>query len=78
VAMEINAHPSRLDLDDAYARRANELGVPISINTDAHSEEDYDMLHYGVAIGRRAWLEPGNVVNTWTAKKLTDWLKKRK
>lgn len=78
VAMEINAHPSRLDLDDAYARRANELGVPISINTDAHSEEDYDMLHYGVAIGRRAWLEPKNVVNTWTAKKLTDWLKKRK
>jgi DNA polymerase (family 10) len=78
VAMEINAHPSRLDLDDAYARRANELGVPISINTDAHSEEDYDMLHYGVAIGRRAWLEPGDVVNTWTAKKLTDWLKKRK
>ncbi|HMZ06325.1 MAG TPA: DNA polymerase/3'-5' exonuclease PolX, partial [Anaerolineales bacterium] len=77
VAMEINAHPSRLDLDDAYARRAKDLGIPITINTDAHSEEDYDMLHYGVAIGRRAWLEPKDVINTWTAKKLTDWLKKR-
>lgn len=77
VAMEINAHPSRLDLDDAYARRAKDLGIPVTINTDAHSEADYDMLHYGVAIGRRAWLEPKDVINTWTPKKLTDWLKKR-
>ncbi len=77
VAMEINAHPSRLDLDDAYARRAKDLGIPISINTDAHSEADYDMLHYGVAIGRRAWLEPKDVINTWTTKKLLDWLAKR-
>lgn len=77
VAMEINAHPSRLDLDDAYARRAKDLGIPISINTDAHSEADYDMLHYGVAIGRRAWLEPKDVINAWTTKKLLDWLAKR-
>jgi DNA polymerase (family 10) len=77
VAMEINAHPSRLDLDDPFARRARELGVLISINTDAHSEGDLDLLHYGVAIGRRAWLEPKDVVNTWTQKKLLEWLKKR-
>jgi DNA polymerase (family X) len=77
VAVEINAHPSRLDLDDPFARRARELGVLISINTDAHSEDHYDMLHYGVAIGRRAWLEPKHVINTWTQKKLLDWLKKR-
>ncbi len=77
VAMEINAHPSRLDLDDVFAKRAKELGVLISINTDAHSEEDLDMLHYGVAIARRAWLEPKDVINTWTTKKLLDWLKKR-
>ncbi len=77
VAMEISAQPSRLDLDDMYARRAKELGVLLSINTDAHSENDLDFLHYGVAIARRAWLEPKDVINTWTAKKLTDWLKKR-
>ncbi|HNN12457.1 MAG TPA: DNA polymerase/3'-5' exonuclease PolX [Anaerolineales bacterium] len=77
VAMEINAHPSRLDLDDVFARRARELGVLLSINTDAHSEEDLDMLHYGVAIARRAWLEPKDVINTWSEKKLLDWLKKR-
>jgi DNA polymerase (family 10) len=77
VALEINAHPARLDLDDLHARRAKELGIPIAINCDAHSEEDLDMLPYGVATARRAWLEPKDVINTWTPKKLLDWLKKR-
>ena len=77
VAMEINASPYRLDLDDMYARRAKELGIPISINTDSHSEEDFDMLFYGVATARRAGLTKDDVINTWSTKKLLDWLKKR-
>jgi len=77
VALEINAHPARLDLDDVYARRANELGIPISINTDAHSEADLDMLHFGVATARRAWLTAEDVINTWPTERLLDWLKKR-
>ncbi len=77
VALEINAHPARLDLDDVYARRAKEMGIPISINTDSHSEADFDLLFYGVAIARRAWLEKGDVINCWPAKKLLAWLKKR-
>jgi len=77
VALEINAHPSRLDLDDMYARRAKQMGIPISINTDAHSEEDLDVLFYGVAVGRRAGLTKDEVINCWSTKKLLDWLKKR-
>jgi len=77
VAMEINAHPARLDLDDIHARRAKELGIPLSLNTDAHSEGDLDLLFYGVATARRAWLEPKDVINTWPTKKLLDWVKKR-
>jgi DNA polymerase (family 10) len=77
VALEINAHPARLDLDDTYARRAMDMGIPISINTDAHSEADLDMLFYGVAIARRAWLTKEDVINCWSTKKLLDWLKKR-
>jgi DNA polymerase (family 10) len=77
VALEINAHPARLDLDDVYARRAKELGIPISINTDAHSEADLDMLHFGVATARRAWLTAEDVINTWRTEKLLDWLKDR-
>ncbi len=77
VSLEINAHPARLDLDDVFARRAKELGIPISINTDAHSEADLDMLFYGIAIARRAWLTKDDVINCWSTKKLLDWLKKR-
>ncbi|MBI3173274.1 MAG: DNA polymerase/3'-5' exonuclease PolX [Chloroflexi bacterium] len=77
VALEINAHPSRLDLDDVYARRAKEMGIPISINTDSHSEEDFDNLFYGVAIARRAWLTKADVINCWSPDKLLKWLKKR-
>jgi DNA polymerase (family 10) len=77
VALEINAHPARLDLDDVYARRARELGIPISINTDAHSEADLDMLFYGVAIARRAWLEPKDVINCWPTERLLNWLSRR-
>ena len=77
VAMEMSASPYRLDLDDTHARRAKELGVLLSINTDAHSEEEYDLLHYGVAIARRAGLTKSNVINTWSTDKLVKWLKKR-
>ncbi len=77
VALEINAHPSRLDLDDVYARRAKELGIPISINTDAHSEADLDVLFYGVATARRAWLTKEDVINCWSTKKLLNWLERR-
>ncbi len=77
VALEINAHPSRLDLDDMYARRAKELGIPITINTDSHSEEDFDNLFYGVATARRAWLTKDDVINCWSANKLLKWLEKR-
>jgi DNA polymerase (family 10) len=77
VALEINAHPSRLDLDDVAARRAHELGIPIAINTDSHAEADLDNLHYGVALARRAWLESKDVINAWPVDKLLGWLKNR-
>jgi len=77
VALEINSHPNRLDLDDPHARRAKELGIPIAINTDAHSEEDLDRLFYGVSIARRAWLGKEDVINAWPVEKLLAWLKKR-
>lgn len=77
VAMEINAHPKRLDLDDIHARRAIELGIPISINTDAHHPDQLDLIQYGIWTGRRGWVEPKNVLNTWDIKKLLDWLTAR-
>ena len=62
--VEINANPSRLDLNDVYARRAVDLGCKIAINTDAHSPDNMDLIPYGVAVARRAWLTPADVINT--------------
>jgi DNA polymerase (family 10) len=64
VAMEISASPYRLDLCDTQARLARSLGVKLVINTDAHHTESLDLLPYGIGVARRAWLEPGDVLNT--------------
>jgi DNA polymerase (family 10) len=76
-ALEINAHPSRLDLDDVYSRRAIEVGIPLSINTDAHAPDQLDLVHFGVATARRGWVTPGNVINTWETERLLAWLESR-
>jgi len=77
VALEINAHPSRLDLDDVYARRAVEQGVLLTINTDAHADYDLDLLHFGLSTARRGWVEASQVINTWNPASLLTWLKER-
>jgi DNA polymerase (family 10) len=77
VALEINAQPDRLDLDELWARRAKELGVTLVINTDAHSAETLAFMRYGVDQARRGWLEPKDVLNTRTTARLEAWLRKR-
>jgi DNA polymerase (family 10) len=69
VAMEINADPHRLDLDDRSAFFARELGLKFVINTDAHRTTGYDLMRYGINQARRAWLEPKDVLNTLPLKK---------
>ncbi len=78
IALEINAHPARLDLDDGYSRRAIELGIPLSINTDAHSASDLDLAAFGIATARRGWVRAEDVINTWEPESLMAWLKGRK
>jgi DNA polymerase (family 10) len=76
-ALEINANPQRLDLNDIHARRAIELGILLSINTDAHGPDQMDLLFFGVATARRAWAQKENVINTWPEEQLLAWLKGR-
>ena len=64
VALEINAHPVRLDLNDVHARMAKDLRAKIVISTDAHRVDDLDLMSYGVQVARRAWLTKKDVVNT--------------
>jgi DNA polymerase (family 10) len=68
--LEINANPHRLDLQDTHVRRAVELGVKLSINTDAHHPDHFELRHYGVATAQRGWATAENIVNTWPLPKL--------
>ena len=66
VMMEINAHPNRLDLNEFHAAACRDLGIPIVISTDAHSEQGMDVMQYGVYQARRAGLSKQDVANTKT------------
>jgi DNA polymerase (family 10) len=77
IALEISAHPERLDLNDIHARQAIEMGIPLSINTDAHIPPELNLMHFGVATARRGWVEPKHVINTWGADQLLSWLRSR-
>ncbi len=77
VALEINASPYRLDLNDVYARRAIEMGIPLVINTDAHAPNGLEEARFGVAVARRAWAGPEHVINAWPVEKIMEWIGKR-
>jgi DNA polymerase (family 10) len=63
VALEVNAHPQRLDLSDTFCRMAKDEGALLAINSDAHSTFELDMLRFGVGQARRGWLEKKDVLN---------------
>jgi DNA polymerase (family 10) len=64
VFVEINAQPTRLDLNDIRIKTAKDIGVKFAISTDAHSIEEMNFMKYGVWQARRGWIEKNDVVNT--------------
>ena len=64
VAVEHNAAPERLDLNDRDLRLAKELGCKIVINSDSHDARNLGKMDYGIRQLRRAWLGPEDVLNT--------------
>jgi DNA polymerase (family 10) len=64
--LEINASSDRRDLNDVHARAAAEAGVRILIDDDAHSIGNFNLMRWGIATARRAWLTPEQVANTRT------------
>ena len=74
-AIEINAYPLRLDINDTYAKRAKGMGIPIVIATDTHVTNQFDYMRYGISIARRGWLEKDDVLNTLAVDKLLKRLK---
>ena len=72
--LELNASPRRLDLSEQNVLSAAALGIPITINTDAHAIEGMDVMRFGVIQARRAGLTKDQVVNTWPLERLLNWL----
>ncbi len=75
VAMELNAYPDRLDLNDVHLRQAKQRGVKIVINTDSHHTSHMDKIRYGVLQARRAWLTKDDVLNALPAQKFVGAMK---
>lgn len=69
-AMEINAQPERLDLDDIHCKLARDTGVKLVISSDAHSSNGLQVIRFGVDQARRGWLEASQVLNTLPVDKL--------
>jgi DNA polymerase (family 10) len=76
-ALEINASPERLDLNDIYVRQGLELGVRFAVNTDAHHVNALDDMKYGMLTARRGWAQKQDVINAMTLEELEGWLKRR-
>ncbi|MEL6899010.1 MAG: DNA polymerase/3'-5' exonuclease PolX, partial [Planctomycetota bacterium] len=66
--VELNANPARLDLNELHLTMAKRRGIPIVINTDAHSTIGMGVMRYGVNIARRAAVTADEVANTLDAK----------
>jgi DNA polymerase (family 10) len=77
VALELNAHPDRLDLADMHCRMAKGEGALVAIGSDAHSVDGLDVLRYGVGQARRGWLEKADVLNTRPLAQLKRLLERR-
>lgn len=76
--IEINAQPTRLDIEWTTVRRAKAMGIPVVINPDAHSTGELALYEYGVDVARRGWLEKDDVFNTRPLREVVKELERRK
>jgi DNA polymerase (family X) len=74
-ALEMNGSPHRLDLSVERARRAVAAGCVLTIDSDAHKTAELDFVRWGTTQARRAWVEPGTVLNTRSRDELLAWVR---
>lgn len=76
IALEINAFPNRLDLNDTNVKLALDYKCKFAIGTDSHAKEHLNYLIYGAAVARRGWATSNDILNTFSKEKLIKWLKR--
>lgn len=72
-ALEINASPHRLDLEDIYIWHAKKKGVKLAAGTDAHRIGEFSNMRYGVMLARRGWCTASDIINTLSLSGLLEW-----
>lgn len=78
VAVEINAHPMRLDLDPPALRYGLARGMKTAIDPDAHDTAGLHDVDYGIGVARKGWCTADDVLNAWPLERLLDWLRERR
>jgi DNA polymerase (family 10) len=78
VALEINSYLDRLDLRDTDIRKAANIGVKMTIGTDAHNKNQLKLIELGIAQARRGWATKNDILNTLPAQKLLEWFRKKR
>jgi DNA polymerase (family 10) len=73
-ALEINASPERLDLEDVHVRQAIRARVRVVLSTDSHHPDGFDNVEYGLLMARRGWATPDDILTTWPLTRLLAWL----
>ncbi|QIZ10120.1 DNA polymerase/3'-5' exonuclease PolX [Priestia megaterium] len=76
-ALELNANPNRLDLAAEYLRRAQDAGVKILINTDAHKMDTLKHMEIGVSAAKKGWIKKSSVINALDKNDLLEFLHNR-
>lgn len=74
--LEIDGSPDRLDLKDEYIKKCVEAGVMMSIDSDAHNDNQLYFTEYGIAQARRGWATKNDIINAWPVEKMLSFLKK--
>ncbi len=75
--LELNAQPSRLDLNDVHLKLAKDMGIKISIATDSHNRDNLLFMRFGINQARRGWIEAGDVINCLSFQRLVSILDKQ-
>lgn len=73
-ALEINAYPDRLDLNDILVKEAINEGVSLVIGTDSHEKNHMNLMIYGIYVARRGWSTKSDIINTLSYKEMIKWL----
>src|SRR5699024_6376126 len=76
--LELNANLQRFDLTTTWLKTAQEVGVPVAINTEAHNKETMHLMNYCIRRANREYLKPENIVNTWSKAKLLSFIQRNK